>query len=238
MARVSHIAVHVVAAADAIGLEEARDRGRGCDGLGDRHVLEGIEPKDHPLAPVEMGGRDEERAPTLTKAVGQALGREGLAHEALQRRHGEEAGRHVRSAPRQEVRPLEAEACHRLLADGPDELGEVARGIGEGALVIDGAPLEVQRVVRLLVEEVVEARRPDTVGKKEADTEAEARPNDKTKAVAPKIGGVASAAEAPASYMPPITPPPARTRARLVGGGVRERDSFWRSDLSTCALTT
>src|SRR5215472_3680680 len=103
MARVSHIAVHVVAAADAIGLEEARDRGRGCDGLGDRHVLEGIEPKDHPLAPVEMDGRDEERAPTLTKAVGQALGREGLAHEALQWLDGEEAGRHVRSAPREKI---------------------------------------------------------------------------------------------------------------------------------------
>src|SRR5215470_827276 len=45
------------------------------------------------------------------------------------------------------------------------------------------------------------------------------------------------AANAPASYMPPITPPPARTSARLAGGGVRPRDSFWRSDLSTPGLT-
>src|SRR5262245_36135234 len=135
-----------------------------------------------------MDGRDEEGVPTLTKAVGQALGREGLAHEALQRRHGEEAGRHVRSAAREEVRPLEAEARYRLLADGPHELGEVTRGVGEGALVIDGAPLEVEGVVRLLVEDVVEVPRPDAVGHEGADHGAGARSYVEIEVVGAEIG--------------------------------------------------
>src|SRR5262249_46888595 len=45
----------------------------------------------------------------------------------------------------------------------PHELHEVARGDTERALVVDRAPVEIERIVPLLVEDLVEVERPDLV---------------------------------------------------------------------------
>jgi hypothetical protein len=161
---VSDVAVHVISSGDPVRLEETGDRGGCPDRLGDRHIHQRLCSEDRPLGAVEVDGRDEERPAALPKAVRQPLGGKGFAHEELERGDREKAGRHVGPAPREEVGPLEPEAGHGLLADGPDELRKVAGGDREGSPVVDGATPQVERVVALLDQDVVELPRPDTVG--------------------------------------------------------------------------
>ena len=80
VARVTHVAVHVVAPPDPVGLEEPGDRRGSRDRLGDRHVHPIALAEHHTLGPVE-GDRGDEQRPGRT---GEAV-REPLAWNASRR---------------------------------------------------------------------------------------------------------------------------------------------------------
>jgi hypothetical protein len=122
-------AIHVVAAVDAHRPVEARQRGRGLDGLRHRNVREAVVAERDRLALVEVHGDDEERAGEVVEPVGAVAGAEdGLEVVA------DAGGLHEARRKEGEGRPEEVRQVPSLAGEGRDEgPREHARG-AKGAL--------------------------------------------------------------------------------------------------------
>ena len=186
VARMAHVTVDIVPSRDPVWLEESRDGRGGRDGVGDRHVAERPLAEDNALSPVEIDGGDEQRARKLVKVIAEALPRKCPPHKIFQWGQGEESRRHVTAAPGQDIGPVEGEAAHGALAHGPEKISEVPRRYAEGALVINGAAVEVQRVIALLFEDLVEVMRPDALSHEGGDHGAGAGADVEVEGVAAK----------------------------------------------------
>ena len=164
MATPADAAVHVVAAVDRVGLEEAGDRRGRRDGLADRHLSQLPLAEHDALSPVDFHCRNQERALERVEGVREAALGEALAHEALERREVEEARGKVALGAGEHVGHRAAEPLHRVLADRPDEPPEPARGVAESVGGVHGVAAEVQGIVEVLVDDAEDLGRSDAVG--------------------------------------------------------------------------
>ena len=165
----SDTAIDVIAPTDGVGLEEAGDRRRRGHGLADRHVTQRALPEDRALGPVEIDGRNQERAWQIGKRVGQSLQLEALAHEALESDQREEPRRQVALGAGQHVGDGAPDRGHRVLAERPHHPPEAARGLPERVRREHGAPAEVQGIVEVLIEDPVQVAGPHAVGEERRD---------------------------------------------------------------------
>ena len=173
----AHAAVHVVATAHRVGLEEARNRRGGRDRLADRHVAKAVASEDDALRPVEVDRRDEELAIEFREGVLEPERGERLANVDLERRQREESGGQVALGGGQHVGNRLAHARHGVLADGPEEPSEPARRVAERVRGVDGAAPEVQGVLEILVDDAIDLGGPHAVGEQRGHDRARAAAN-------------------------------------------------------------
>ena len=188
MSGVPDVAVHVVRAADAERLEEPGDRRGGGNGFRDGRLREGPRSEHDASRPVEVHRGDEKPARALREVVGQSPHGKGAADEFLELPHREEPGRHVGTAPREDVRPVEPEVRRQVLSDRPHQAQKAAAGVGNGAPLIHRAAVEVQRVVTALVEDRVEIGGPDLIRHQRCHHRARARAHVEVEVVGAKAG--------------------------------------------------